>query len=89
MTVYKGSDGRWHGYVSMGLKDNGRRDRRHVSGERRADVAAKVRELEQKRDGGIAAAAGRPKTVATWLDHALKGHRQAQLEERMRAGSEW
>ncbi len=71
MSVYKGSDGRWHGYVSMGLKDNGRRDRRHVSGERRADVAVKVRELERKRDGGIAMAAGRPSTVATWLDHWL------------------
>lgn len=24
-------DGRWHGYVSMGLKAGGRRDRRHVN----------------------------------------------------------
>ncbi len=49
MSVYKGTDGRWHGYVSMGLKDNGRRDRRHVSGERRSDVLAKVRDLEETR----------------------------------------
>jgi len=42
-TIYKGTDGRWHGYVSMGLKENCRRDRRHVSGDRRADVLPKVR----------------------------------------------
>ncbi len=33
-SIYRDEDGRWHGYVSLGLKDNGRRDRRHVSGER-------------------------------------------------------
>jgi hypothetical protein len=33
-TIYRDDSGRWHGYVSMGLKDNGRRDRRHVSGPR-------------------------------------------------------
>ena len=71
MSIYKDGEGRWHGYVSMGLKDNGRRDRRHVSGERRADVAARVRELERKRDAGTAEAAGRPSTVAIWLDHWL------------------
>lgn len=71
MSIYKDDEGRWHGYVSMGLKDNGRRDRRHVSGDRRADVAAKVRELERKRDAGVAAAAGRPSSVAAWLDHWL------------------
>ena len=71
MSIYKDDEGRWHGYVSMGLKDNGRRDRRHVSADHRSDVAAKVRELERKRDTGAAAAAGRPSTVAAWLDHWL------------------
>lgn len=37
-TIYRDEAGRWHGYVSMGLKANGVRDRRHVSGQRRADV---------------------------------------------------
>jgi len=43
----------------MGLKDNGVRDRRHISGERRSEVAAKVREVERKRDAGVVATAGR------------------------------
>ena len=71
-SIYKDKTGRWHGYVSMGLKENGRRDRRHVSAARRADVVAKVRALEIKRDAGTAEAAGRPSTVGDWLDHWLE-----------------
>lgn len=71
MSLYKGQDGRWHGYVSMGLKDNGRRDRRHVSGDRRSDVLAKVRDLERRRDEGSGSAAGRAPTVTAWLMHWL------------------
>jgi integrase len=71
-SIYKDESGRWHGYVSMGLKENGRRDRRHVSGGRRVDVVAKVRALEAKRDAGTAEAAGRAPTVGDWLDHWLE-----------------
>jgi integrase len=71
-SIYKDEAGRWHGYVSMGLKENGRRDRRHVSGARRSDVVAKVRALEAKRDAGTAEAAGRAPTVGDWLDHWLE-----------------
>src|SRR3954452_13956158 len=70
-SIFKGEDGRWHGFVSMGKKDNGRRDRRHVSGAKRADVVTKVRALEAKRDAGIVEAAGRAPTVGEWLDHWL------------------
>lgn len=55
----------------MGVKDGGVRDRRHVSGQRRADVVAKVRALEGRRDAGIAQAAGRGMTVGQWLEHRL------------------
>src|SRR3954447_14804531 len=70
-SIFKGEDGRWHGFVSMGKKDNGRRDRRHVSGAKRADVGAKVRAIETKRDAGMVEAAGRAPTVGEWLDHWL------------------
>ena len=49
-SIYQAADGRWHGYVSMGAKRNGQRDRRHVTGRRRSDVARKVRALEDVRD---------------------------------------
>jgi integrase len=70
-SIFKGEDGRWHGFVSMGKKDNGRRDRRHVSGAKRADVVAKVRAIETKRDAGMVEAPGRAPTVGEWLDHWL------------------
>ena len=43
--IYQDEAGRWHAYVSMGLKRDGARDRRHVSGARRADVLRQVRAL--------------------------------------------
>jgi integrase len=70
-SIYRDEDGRWHGFVSMGKKENGRRDRRHVSGAKRADVVAKVRAIEAKRDAGMIDAAGRAPTVGEWLDHWL------------------
>lgn len=68
-SIYRGNDGRWHGYVSMGLKRDGERDRRHVSGQRRADVVGKVRALEDTRDAGVVLVSGRAPTVAAWLLH--------------------
>src|SRR3712207_8545018 len=37
-TIYKGADGRWHGYVSVGFKLDGALDRRHVSSKSRGVV---------------------------------------------------
>ncbi len=68
-SIHQGTDGRWHGYVSMGLKRDGERDRRHVSGQRRADVVRKVRALEASRDAGVVQAGGRAPTVGSWLTH--------------------
>jgi integrase len=70
-SIYKGDDGRWHGFVSMGKKEGGRRDRRHVAAIKRADVVRKVRELEEQRDAGIVLNSGRTMTVEQWLNHWL------------------
>lgn len=70
-SIYEDEQGRWHGQVSLGRKANGQWDRRHFSGKTRAEVVAKVRGLEQKRDAGIAQTAGRPMTLGEWLDHWL------------------
>lgn len=70
-SLYLGSDKRWHGRVTVGVKDNGQPDRRHVSAKERAEVVRKVRELERKRDAGTVQKAGTSWTVAQWLDHWL------------------
>jgi integrase len=67
-SIIKGDDGRWHGYVSMGLKDGGKRDRRHVASVKRADVVRMVRELEEQRDAGVVLPSGRGVTVEQWMN---------------------
>jgi integrase len=70
-SIHVDTAGRWHGYVSMGLRDDGGPDRRHVTGKTRATVAKKVRELEKGRDSGSSPHVGKPPTLSEWLDHWL------------------
>lgn len=66
-SIYQGSDGRWHGWVTMGIKDDGSPDRRHRTGRTEAEVTAKVRMLENERDAGKVNKPGRAPTVAEWM----------------------
>ncbi|MFB7086127.1 tyrosine-type recombinase/integrase [Streptomyces sp. NPDC056296] len=68
-SIYQGKDGKWHGRVTVGIRDDGRPDRRHVERKTRAEVTAAVRELEKQRDGGAVRKAGRAWTVEAWLTH--------------------
>jgi integrase len=61
------ADGRWHGRVTMGLKDDGSPDRRHRTGKTEAEVTEKVRKLEALRDGGKTSKPGRAPTLAEWM----------------------
>ncbi|BBF98991.1 hypothetical protein PSA01_09400 [Pseudonocardia saturnea] len=70
-SIYLGSDGSWHGYVTVGTKDNGRSDRRHVRGKTQAAVTKKVRALEKNRDACTIAQPGTNWTVEKWLMHWL------------------
>ena len=70
-SYYLGSDGDWHGRVTVGVKDDGRPDRRHVMGTQ-AEVTRKVRTLERQRDSGTVRKAGRSWTVEKWLLHWLE-----------------
>ena len=70
-TIFKGTDGRWHGWITVGMRANGKRDRRHRTGTTRAEVVRKIRDLEVKRETGIIGAANND-TVAVWLDHWLR-----------------
>ncbi len=66
-SVYLGKDGYWHGRVTVGVKDNGRPDRRHVQATTEAEVLRKVRKLEKERDTGALREPGRAPTVAEWV----------------------
>ncbi|PRY17631.1 site-specific integrase [Pseudosporangium ferrugineum] len=71
-SIYKGADGYWHGRVTVGTRDDGRPDRRHVRGKTEAVVTRKVRDLERERDTGTVRKVGQKWTVATWLTHWLE-----------------
>ena len=80
-TIYKGSDGYWHGRVTVGITDEGKPDRRHVMSRSRATVLDKVRELEKKRDAGGVPAAGLRWTVGSWLEHWLETIARPSIRE--------
>ena len=65
------SDNLWHGWVTMGVKSNGRPDRRHRKAKTEAEVTRKVRDLEADRDAGRVTKAGRAPTVEQWFERWL------------------
>jgi integrase len=68
-TIYQSNDGRWHGRVTVGVRDDGRPDRRHVRGKTRSEVAEKVRALERDRDQGTVRKVAERWTVGQWLNY--------------------
>jgi hypothetical protein len=66
-SIYQGRDGKWHGWVTMGVKTNGSADRRHRTADTQASVTAKVRKLETERDAGKTSKPGKVPTVAQWM----------------------
>lgn len=68
-SIYLGKDGKWHGRVTVGVRDDGKPDRRHVERKTRAEVTKAVKELEQQREAKTLRKPGRGWTVATWLTH--------------------
>jgi integrase len=87
-TIYQGNDGRWHGRVTVGVKDDGTPDRRHVSRKTRADVTKLVRELEKQRDAGTVRKPGSAWTVKTWLTHWITEIAPIGVSENTLAGYE-
>ena len=69
-SIFKDEFGRWHGWITVGLKTNAQRDRRHRSGKTRKEVVEKIRDLEVKPETGQISAVTSD-TVAGWLEHWL------------------
>ena len=63
-----GTDGRWHVWVTVGTKPNGRPDQRHISRSTQDDAEDAADELlDTVRKTGAAPRAGRKPTVDSWL----------------------
>jgi integrase len=80
-SVYFGSDGYWHGRVSVGIRDDGGVDRRHVMSKSKATVVRKVRAMEKQRDAGNLPNAGQRWTVGKWLGHWLEDVARPSLRD--------
>ncbi|MHC0432006.1 tyrosine-type recombinase/integrase [Streptomyces sp. O3] len=81
-SIYLGSDGWWHGRVTMGVKNDGKPDRRHRRARSEPEVRRKVRDLEDLRDKGRAPKAGRKPTVAKWMETYLTDIASLKLKPR-------
>ncbi len=71
-SIYLGKDGKWHGRVTVGVRDDGAPDRRHVERKTRAEVTSAVRELEKQRDAKTVRKPGKAMTVKAWLMHWIE-----------------
>jgi len=71
-SIYLGKDAYWHGRVTVGRKDDGSLDRRHVMSKSKATVITNVRALERLRDELRVPKIGRAWTVEKWLLHWLE-----------------
>lgn len=71
-SFYLGADGRWHGRVTVGVRDDGRPDRRHVTGRSEQEVRKKARTIEKAHDAGKLRKPGQRWTVEQWLTHWLE-----------------
>lgn len=70
-SIYKGERGYWHGRVTVGEKEDGTPDRRHVMAKTKTAVTEKVRELERQRDTHSLTKAGQRWQTGEWLEHWL------------------
>lgn len=68
---YRGNDGRWHARVTMGVRADGRPDRKHLTRSSKSDLDRAVRALERSRDTGQYVWTESDPTIAQWLEHWL------------------
>lgn len=80
-SIYQGADGDWHGRVTVGYRDDGGIDRRHVQSASRAKVVERVRKLERERESGTVRRTGMRWTVESWLTHWLENIARPSIRE--------
>jgi integrase len=85
-TIYKGADGFWHGRVTVGVRDDGKPDRRHVMRKARKEAVKAVRDLERQRDSGSVRSVGRVWTVGEWLTYWLENIAAPAVRENTLSG---
>ena len=80
--LHKTCAGRWRGVVSLGFDADGKRLRRKVSGQTKAEVKDKLKALHSELDAGLRTAQGYTveKAMADWLEEGLPGRTAKTVE---------
>jgi hypothetical protein len=75
-------DGRWRGVVSLGFSADGKRIRKKVSGQTKAEVRDKLKALHSELDAGVRTIHGYTveKAVSDWLGEGLPGRAAKTIE---------
>jgi hypothetical protein len=68
--------------VTVGYRDDGSLDRRHLESKSKATVIALVRQLERDRDNGSVRRIGQRWTVESWLQHWLENIARPSIRDR-------
>jgi integrase len=71
-SIYQDAEGRWRSVVDLGYR-NGKRRRKYLSGQTRAQVAGKLRQVLDEQDAGVQITTDGPApTLESWLNHWLE-----------------
>lgn len=78
-SLYLGKDGKWHGWVTVGVRRDGTPDRRHVERATKPAALERMREIRRQADSRRLPEAG-PLTVERWLRYWLEHVARPKLE---------
>jgi len=65
-------DQKWHGRITVGTRDDGSPDRRHVKRATEGEAISEIQRIGREHHNGKLRKAGRPWTVEKWLIHWLE-----------------
>lgn len=87
-SIYFGKDGKWHGRVTVGVRDDGKPDRRHIERKTKTEVTKAVREMERARDEKKLRKPGQSWTLQAWLEHWVENIAKPYVSENTYDGYE-
>lgn len=70
-SIYEGSDGWYHSYLTVGTRPDGKLDRRHLRGRTKSAVKEKLDALGRQLDQGHVPQLGPSPTLGEWMEHWL------------------
>ena len=80
-SIYQRKTGQWAAVITVGIKPDGKPDRKFLYGKTRAEVAAKLREAQNNKDLGVMPTSGNV-TLDRWITDWLEKKIRPGIEDR-------